>query len=169
MKPPWIKVRRYPYEEPYHTHIFIWVSNGLFMGGTDFYCHVDDLQTIGEALQVFPRSVPDEYNYEYGGKRREGSGYFRYFLLRASTINRSGHCAIQVIIDLNEETPTGGNCEFSFHIEPLLLNRLGHLFSKLHRLEHGEFHWNNNSALIFEDHREMEDDALADIPKIFLH
>lgn len=169
MKPPWIKVRRYPYEEPYLTHIFIWVSNCLFMGGTDFYCHVDDLQTIGESLQVFPRSVPDEYNYEYGGKRREGSRYFRYFLLRASTVNRAGACTIQVIIDLNEETPNDGYCEFSFHVEAAQLNRLGHLFCKIHEYERGEFHWNNNSALIFEDHREMEDDALADIPKKFLH
>lgn len=132
MKPPWIKVRRFPYEEPYHTEILFWVSNGLFMGGTELYCAVDTLQKIGTALKVFPRSVPDEYNFEYGGKRREGSRSHRYFLLRAYTVNRAGASAIQVIIDLNNETPYDGYCEFSFDVEPLHLNRLGHLFSKLH-------------------------------------
>ena len=168
MKPPWIVVRREPYEEPSHTHIFIWVSNGLFMGGTDFYCHVDDLQTTGEALQVFPRSVPDEYNYEYGGKRREGSEYFRYFLLRASTVNRAGACTIQVIIDRNEETPNDGYCEFSLHVEAAQLNRLGRRFCRLHELERGEIHWNSKSALIFEDSREMGENTLADFPKGFI-
>ena len=168
MKPPWIVVRREPCEEPSHTHIFIWVSNGLFMGGTDFYCPVDDLNVIGEVLKVFPRSIPDEYHYEYGGDRRNGQRSYRYLLLRAFTKNRAGACAIQVIINLNKEAPLDGYCEFSLYVEAAQLNRLGRRFYRLHELERGEIHWNNNSALIFEDYREMGEDSLADFPKGFI-
>jgi len=168
MKPPWIVVRREPYEEPYSNHFFIWVSNGLYMGGTDFYRSADDLIAIGKALLVFPRSVPDEYHYEYGGDRLNGQRWYRYLLLRAFTKNRAGACAIQVIIDLKQDVPNNGYCEFSLHVEAAQLNRLGRLFCQLHELEHGEIHWNNDSALIFEDYREMGEDTLADFPKGFI-
>jgi hypothetical protein len=51
---PWIRVERAPYEEPYHTHISISVSNGTFSGRTDLYCGVEELMDIGRALAQFP-------------------------------------------------------------------------------------------------------------------
>jgi len=166
MKPPWIKVRRKPTAEPSITHIIIWVSNGLFMGGIDFYCPVNDLHEIGKALKSFPRSVPDEYYYEYGGDDQiKEHSWQRYFLMRAFTKDRRGRCAIQVIIDLKQEVPENGYCEFCIHVvEVAQLNRLGNLFHQLYEHERGEFHWNNNSAQIFEDYQEIGEDTFVEIP-----
>ncbi len=66
-----IIVKRYPYEEPYHTQIEFIVSNGVFSGRTDIYCNVEDLKKIGEVLQNFPRKLGDEYIYKYVLKKRK--------------------------------------------------------------------------------------------------
>jgi|SRR5579863_3257029 len=81
---PFIRVRRYPYEEPYHTQLVFGASNGSFMGSTDIYCHVADLENIGSALAVFPTKVPDEYRFEYGSEQPE-KRFYRYFLLSQQT------------------------------------------------------------------------------------
>jgi len=137
---PFIAVQRFPYEEPYHAHIHIDASNGQFGGAVDFYCNVEDLANIGRGLQNFPCKVPDEYRYENGSKDPAARVY-SYLLIRAYTIDRVGHCALQISMSRNAIPPVEGMCEFSITAEPSAINRLGMLFERFAKLEHLELRW----------------------------
>jgi hypothetical protein len=154
---PIIIVRRFPYEEPYHTHLEFVVSNGTFGGSTDIYCGVQDIQEIGEALQKFPARIGDEYCYKYGSEDPEVS-FYRYFVLRAYTIDSVGHCAIQLLINLNTKEPDEGKCQFSIRAEAASVNRLGKLFEDFSKLEHLEFRWSLKESGLFQEYQ------LSDVP-----
>ncbi len=147
---PFIKVRRFPYEEPYHTQVVFQVSNGLFMGTSDIYCAVADLEAIGSTLEAFPSRVPDEYRFEYGSERPEDR-FSRYFLLRAVTTDWAGHCAVQFRMNLNEEVPRDGVCAFSILAEAGRINRLGALFLRLHKASRGQIQWGPIEGDSFEE------------------
>lgn len=137
---PWILVKRVPYEEPYHTQVEVAASNGLFAGGLDFYCGVDDLKEISGALAGFPSRVPDEYRFEYGSED-PARRFYRYFLLRAYTTDGAGHCALQFVMNLNSSEPHEGVCRFSLSVDPAQIARLGRLFARLHGHPAGRFRW----------------------------
>jgi hypothetical protein len=105
-------VKRYPYEEPYHTQIEFIVSNGGFSGNTDIYCNVEDLKEIGEALQNFPNKIDDLYIYEYSSEKVEDR-FYRHFWLKVYTVGSLGYCAIQFHINKNTEELEEGICRFS--------------------------------------------------------
>jgi hypothetical protein len=149
---PLLIVRRYPYEEPYHTQLEFVVSKGNFAGGTDIYCNVEDLKETGKALQNFPAQIGDEYRYEYGSENPEDRCY-RYFLMRAYTTDGVGHCAVQFVINQNSVEPDEGVCRFSISADAASINRLGILFEKFHELRHLEFHWSPDEAELFEDYQ----------------
>ena len=137
---PGIRVVRTPYEEPYLTHIAVYASNGSFSGETDFYCDVDDLKRVGEALAAFPTKVPDVYEYVYGSPTPTDR-FYRYFVIRAKTVDQAGHCALHFAFDLNQEEPNDGQAAFSIPVEPWALAALGRLFLDLHADSTGVFHW----------------------------
>jgi hypothetical protein len=152
---PFIRVRRYPYEEPYITQVVFHASNGLFMGSTDIYCNVVDLADIGSALAVFPTKVPDEYRFEYGSEGPE-KRFYRHFILRAFTTDWAGHCAMQFRMNLNDAEPMEGMCCFSIRAETARINRLGALFLRLHECSRGELRWGPIGGDSFDedaDHR----------------
>lgn len=135
-----IRVVRTPYEEPYHTYISIFASNGVFSGETDLYCNVEHLGRIGRALAKFPTKVPDENEFVYGSKE-PADRCCRFFRLRARTIGRSGHCALQFEFDLNQDEPNEGRASFSLLVEPWALERLGRQFQELQGDPSGRFEW----------------------------
>lgn len=137
---PGIRVVRAPYEEPYHTHITIFASNGAFSGETDLYCGVDDLMEIGQALARFPTKVPDEYEFVYGSAN-PADRFWRFLRIRARTVDLSGHCALHFEFDLNQDEPNEGRSAFSLPVEPWALEALGRLFQELHGDPSGEFQW----------------------------
>jgi hypothetical protein len=147
---PFIRVRRYPYEEPYHTQVVFHASNGLFIGSTDIYCGVADLEDIGSALAVFPRKIPDEFRFEHGSEQ-PGKRFYRFFLLRAFTTDSAGHCAIQFRMNLNKTEPEDGMCGFSIRTEAARINRLGALFLRLHKSSRGELRWGPIEGDRFEE------------------
>src|SRR3954463_16018943 len=118
----YLVVRRHPYEEPFHTQLEFSASNGLFSGTTDIYCNVDDLKEIGERLKNFPTQAGDEFRYEYGAED-PAQRVYRYFLLRAYTIDRAGHCALQMKINNHASEPYEGACTFSIKAEAAAINR----------------------------------------------
>lgn len=154
MNSAYIIVRRHLYEEPYNTQLEILVSNGSFAGGTDIYCNVSDLREIGKRLLEFPKFIGDEYVYEYGSSDSARRVY-RHLILRAYTLDRSGHCALQIEMNLNRDEPEEGACRFSMKCEPNSLVRLGELFIAFERLEHLEFKWvpNTDIAELYEQHQ----------------
>jgi hypothetical protein len=149
---PQIIVKRYPYEEPYHTQIEFFVSNGVFSGGTDIYCNVTDLSEIGKALQNFPKNIDDEYIYEYGSEKPEDR-FYRHFWLKVYVISLLGRCAIQFHINNNTKEPNEGICRFSIIAEAAEVNNLGKLFEEFSRLNHLEFRWSQKESELFKTHQ----------------
>ncbi len=145
-----IIIRRYPYEEPYHIHIEITASNGNFTASTDIYCNVEDLRVIGESLISFPQKIGDIYVYEYGSEDPT-ERWYRYFSLKAYTIDQSGHSALQIKINKNEKEPNEGIATFSIKSDPSEINILGKLFVEFSNLKHLELHWGIDNCL-FEKH-----------------
>jgi hypothetical protein len=135
-----VRVVRAPYEEPYHTHITISATNGAFSGETDFYCAVDDLLEIGEALAQFPTKIPDSYEFVNGSADRSRRMY-RFLRMRVATFATAGHCALHFEMDLNEDEPNEGRAAFSLAVDPWALSELGRLFKRLHGDPSGEFRW----------------------------
>jgi hypothetical protein len=140
MKTIGIELKRYPYEEPHILNLVFTASNGTFEGDLEYYCNAEDLVEIGEALRSFPRKMPDEYSYELGSLRAEDRCAY-YFALRAYTTDKSGHCALQVVIDNRRDRPNEGACRFSIKAEPSSVNRLGHLLLTFSKLEHHALTW----------------------------
>ncbi len=71
MSPPFIIIRRHPYEEPYHLNLVITASNGVFAGTLEYYCNATDLTEMGSKLMSFPERIGDTYSYELGSPRPE--------------------------------------------------------------------------------------------------
>jgi len=152
VKPPFIVVRRYPYEEPHHTQLEFIASNGLFAGATDIYCNVEDIARIGSALQSFPAHIGDQFVYEYGNDNPEAR-FYRHFVMRAYTTDSVGHCAIQIAMNLNNTEPNEGLCQFSIQAEPSAIARLGRLFIQFAELQHLELHWSPASGELHHAHQ----------------
>jgi hypothetical protein len=112
------------------------------MSGTlDYYCNADDLKIIGNGLANFPKHIGDEYKYEIGSPNPKDRWAY-HFMLRAITINMSGHCALQVVMNNNRhEPPDACSCNFSIKAEPAAINRLGNLFLRFADLNYRKFTW----------------------------
>jgi hypothetical protein len=140
MKSIGIQIKRVPYEEPYHVNHVFTASNGVFNGFLEYYCVASDLKDIGTALRAFPTKVPNAYSYEIGSTRPEDN-FAYHFALHAYTTDCSGHCALQVVIDNNQDRPDEGVCRFSIRAEPAAINRLGNLLMEFANLKHHELNW----------------------------
>ena len=147
-----LTIRRYEYEEPYHTQLEIVVSNGLFSGSTDIYLGVEQIAEIGESLKKFPTDINDEYCFEHGSEKPEDR-YYRYFMIRAYITDSLGHCAIQFHINQNTLEPGDGLCKFSIGSDAAAINRLGNLFLTFSELRHLEFYWSPTEEELFEHHQ----------------
>lgn len=145
-------VKRFPYEEPYHTQLEFKASNGLFTGRVDMYCNVSDLSEIGQALRLFPKQVGDEYCYSYGSNDPTDR-YYCYFALKFYTIDSRGHCAVQFTVNLNQCEPEEGSCTFSIKAEPAAIGRLGELFETFATLQHLELHWSPSDGRLFKEYQ----------------
>jgi hypothetical protein len=161
MNNAYLTVRRLPYEEPHHTQLEITASNGVFTGSTDIYCNVSDLSEIGKKLKAFPKTVPDEYKYEYGSSD-PAARFYRHFVFRVYTVGSWGKCALQISINQNPSEPEenqgeqeGGVCLFSIPAEPASINRLGDLFITFGKLQHLEFKWvpDSDTNDLYEKHQ----------------
>lgn len=145
-------VKRYEYEEPYHTQLEFIISNGSFSSTIDFYCNVEDIKKIGEALSSFPQKIDDEFSYT-NGSDDPNDRHYRLFTIRAYTTDGVGHCAIQFKVNLNQSEPSEGQSVFSIVTEAAAINKLGKLFVKFSSLEHKELHWSNDIDELFESHQ----------------
>ncbi len=140
MTRPYIIIRRFAYEEPHHLNLVIWASNGVFTGSLEYYCNADDLARIGVRLMAFPERSGDVFTYELGSCRPEDRFAF-HFLLRASTLDSAGHCALQLTMNNNQPQPNDGACSFSISTEAAAINRLGRLFKGFAELKHTDLRW----------------------------
>jgi hypothetical protein len=151
MSGSYVKIRRHPYEEPYHTQLEFFVSNGRFSSTFDLYCNVEDITLMGKALKGFPRNSKDEYSYIYGSDKLEDK-FYRYFKWRVYITDLLGHCALQFIINLNGKEPQEGLSTFSIAAEAAAINRLGNLLEQFGELKHLELQWNGVDGELYETH-----------------
>ena len=145
-----IIVKRYEYEEPYHLHLDFFISNGNLTSSIDIYSSPEELKKIGHGLASFPSKVGDEYCYVYGSED-PADRFYRYFHIRAYTIDSPGHCAIQFKTQLNQAEPNEGQSLFSLVADPAAINRLGKLFIEFSKLKHKEFHWSPAADEMFKE------------------
>jgi len=131
-----IEVKRFEYEEPYHTEIHLTASNGDFSGSLRFYCNADDLKTLASQLEDFPRSSTDEVEFEIGS---ENPKWAYYLLFKVFVKDFEGHSAIRIRINLNE-TSTGIS-DFCITANPADINKLGSHFRELFEWKSREFRW----------------------------
>jgi hypothetical protein len=145
-----IQLKRYPYEEPYHLHLVFSASNGLFEGHLEFFCNATGIKELGTALHSFPNKIPDAYSYEIGSAQKENNSAY-YFALHAYTTDMSGRCALQIVVDNNQDKPDEGACRFSIKAEPSAINRLGKLLLTFSEMKHQTLNWSlsgENDCLI---------------------
>ena len=150
MTPPFIIIRRYPYEEPYHLNLVISASNGAMSGTLEYYCNAEDLTKVGDRLAAFPRQKDDNYTYELGSPRPE-DGFAFHFALRAVTLDTAGHCALQFTMNNNRPIPDDVSCSFSMCAEPAAINRLGRLLIEFGDLKHLELLWSDTVGKLLRD------------------
>ena len=149
MNGPGIRITRYPYEEPYHLHLHIQASNGRVQGCLEFYCNADDLKTFGKQLVDFTGSRSRAIVYELGSEKP--SDRFAFFLsLRVRPLDSSGHCAVQIHLNNNEEPPSRELMEFSIRANVADLNRLGNLLMGFGRLQHRVLEWDVHDGRLID-------------------
>lgn len=138
---PFIRIDRFPYEEPHHINLVLEASNDSCCTKFEYYCNSSDLSDIAENLESFPRHESDVYLYEFGSERKEDRWSY-YFRFRVFQIDGKGHCAIQIRTNNNQELPNLEISEFCILAEASQINRLGKLFRKFSKLNHEAFVWN---------------------------
>ncbi|PCJ52708.1 MAG: hypothetical protein COA79_23320 [Planctomycetota bacterium] len=137
---PYIRIIRIPYEEPHSLNLIIEASNGNQKLKLEYYSNATDLVDIAKSLITFPRSESDDYLYELGSENIKDN-FAHYLRFRVFTINPLGHCAIQLRINNNNESPFGECCDFCIEAEPAQVNRLGELFHKFSELKTETLEW----------------------------
>lgn len=80
----YIRITRFPYEEPYHLNLVIAASNGSASGGPEFYINSDDLLVWAEAFETFPLHAKSVYLWDAGSERAEDR-FLYYLRLRLPT------------------------------------------------------------------------------------
>ncbi len=144
----YIRIKRYPYEEPHHLNLVIEASSGNIKGKLEFYANTNSLLNISKALNEFPRHKHDKFLWELGSERPEDNFGF-YFRFRVFTINSTGKCAIHLKFNNNQQFPNLEVTEFCIKAEPAGLNRLGKLFSEFSKLEHLNLEWDSKEGRIY--------------------
>jgi hypothetical protein len=158
---PSITIIRYPYEEPYHVHLLMVASNGRLRGCLEIYANAGDLPLLADKLVDFPRHVTDVHMWELGSERREDRFAF-YFRLRLFVTDSSGHCAIQLRFNNNQDVPQSELSDFCIATESSELNRLGLLLREFAKLEHEVLHWTGAEGRLYQtrDQAQQEGDIL---------
>ncbi len=136
----YIKIKRIPYEEPYHLQLQLEASNGRQTARFEFYASPEIFLEFADALEVFPRHATDVYLYELGSERPEDRWAY-YFRFRAFTTDTRGHCAIQLRFNNCRDLPHREIAEFCIEAEVAQINRLGALFRSYAKLQEQVLFW----------------------------
>lgn len=151
---PFIKITRFPYEEPYHINLLIEASNGRLNGQLEFYTNPESLIEAADELEVFPTAIPSEFLWKLGSEKPEDRFAF-YFCFRLFTTDLAGHCAIQLRFNNNQTLPDREISDFCLVAEPNALLRLGKLLRQFAKLEDEVLFWSHTEGELF---RLLEDD-----------
>ncbi len=149
-----IRITRYPYEEPFHLNLHIEASNGRVNSTLEYYCNADDLKTLGKQLVDFTGASSEAVVYELGSE--EPKDRFAFFLsFRVKPLDSTGHCAVLIRLNNNEEPPSREISEFSIKANVADVNRLGDLLIGFSRLQHRVLEWHVQDGRLIETHEEV--------------
>lgn len=140
-----LRITRYPYEEPYHLNLMVSASNGCQSGSLEIFCAADDLGEAAKVLTIFPRHSTDAFLWELGSEYPEDRFAF-YFRFHVFALNSGGGCAIHLRFNNNLELPDRAVTDFCVKAETTKVNLLGELFSDFARLKHEELWWNTKAG-----------------------
>ena len=137
MNKSFIKLRRCPYEEPYHLNLVIQASNGRSSCELEFYVNSKSLCEIADGLKALPKK---DFRWEIGSEKPEDR--FAYYLgLHCFAIRPGGECALHIRMNNNEEAPEGELSDFYIRAMPADLDRLRALLVQFSRLDHEMLEW----------------------------
>ncbi|MEM7351172.1 MAG: hypothetical protein AAF657_10225 [Acidobacteriota bacterium] len=138
---PFIRITRYPYEEPYHLNLVVEASNGRQRGALEIYAKAEDLSRLARDLRGVLRGSSEAVQWELGSERPEDRFAF-YYRFRIVTVSGSGRCTIDLRFNNNQRPPEREISEFSIEgVEPTELDRLAELLRQFSRLEHRVLEW----------------------------
>ena len=152
---PFIKITRFPYEEPYILHILMEASSGTLGGQLEFYINANDLIVLADKLEVFPQHPGAVYLWKLGSEKPEDR-FAYYFRFRVFTTDSVGHCAIQLRFNNNKGLPDREISEFCILVDPASLNHLGKLFREFGKLKHEVLYWEPNNGCLFSTQKDAE-------------
>lgn len=146
---PYIRITRQAYEEPYHINLVVDASNGKQKWQLEFYDNAESLRTLAEHLEVFPRHKDDIFLWELGSEYPEDRWAY-YFRFRVFLTDTSGHCAIQIRFNNNQNPPDREVVEFCITADVGQINRLGQLCRKFSELKHEVLVWEGSNGALYE-------------------
>jgi hypothetical protein len=145
----YIRITRYPYEEPYHVHLVLEASNGKQKWELEIYDNAESLCVLAERLEIFPRHKDDVFLWELGSEHEEDRWSY-YFRFRVFLTDATGHCAIQIRFNNNRPLPHREMVEFCINAEAGQINRLGKLCRRFAELKHELLVWEGNDGAVYE-------------------
>lgn len=148
----YIRITRFPYEEPHHINLVLEASNGNQKTVFEYYCNATDLEEMASGLEEYPRHSSDVYLYEFGSERPEDKWSY-YFRFRAFLTNGLGNCAIQLRTNNNSELPDKELSEFCIKAETSQINRLGNLLREFSKLNHEVLEWDITEGRLLESRK----------------
>ena len=151
----YIRLVRYPYEEPDHLHLAMIASNGRVRGRLEFYLGAPMLTQWAEGMEKFPRHARSSLLWELGSERPEDR-CASYFRMRVFVVDVQGHSAIHFVFNNNRELPRREISEFCIESDPAPINRLGQLFRDFAALKHEVLEWSPTSGQLFESIEDPE-------------
>jgi hypothetical protein len=147
---PFIRIVRYPYEEPHLINLVVAASNGRQHGELEIYANAEDLAAVARDFREFPKRKDDTVLWELGSKCPEARFAF-YYRLRVFQVAANGQCAVELRFNNNQMPPDREILEFSIHALPSDLDRLANLFEQFSRLEQRVLEWNVIDGELCED------------------
>jgi hypothetical protein len=158
---PFIRITRYPYEEPHHLNLVMSASNGQLVGKLEFYLNADALAEWATEMEEFPRHARSVVLWELGSERPEDRFAF-YFRMRLFTTDSLGHGAIQLRFNNNAVLPEREVSEFCIRSEAAQINRLGNLLRQYSKLNHQVLDWSLTEGALYESTQDAEQAAAGD-------
>jgi hypothetical protein len=142
-----LRITRFPYEEPYHLQLLFTAANGRQQGELEIYCNAKDLAAFARSLQGFPKPKESQAIWELGSENPNDRFAF-YFRIRALQLSPSGRCALELRFCNNFDPPIRSITEFSIEALPADFDRLAQLLEQFSKLEQTQLEWIvNNGAL----------------------
>ena len=147
---PFIRITRYPYEEPYHLNLVVAASNGRQRGELEIHANSEDLGSLAADLRGFPSGGEDPVIWELGSERPEDRFAF-YYRLRVFQTDATGRCGVELRFNNNQAPPDREVVEFSLEAYPADLDRLADLLERFGRMEYRVLEWNVTDGQLHED------------------